>query len=52
MTKPPQKQMGDERGENRRAAAAEPAAKGKKAYRKPELSRYEQLHGIGLGSPD
>jgi len=34
-----------------------PAARGtalreKRAYRKPELSKYEQLHGIGIGSPD
>jgi len=26
------------------------AAPGKKAYSKPVLSKYEQLHGIGLGS--
>ena len=52
MTKPTQKQMGAEQGKDRRAAAAEPVATAKKAYRKPELSRYEQLHGIGLGSPD
>lgn len=25
------------------------AGKGKKPYRKPELSKYEQVHGIGLG---
>jgi hypothetical protein len=36
--------------QNRRTAAPEQAAKGKKPYRKPELSRYEQLHGIGIGS--
>ncbi len=23
----------------------------KKTYRKPELVKHEQLHGIGLGSP-
>lgn len=33
-----------------------PAAQGaavpaKKPYRKPVLAKYEQLHGIGLGSP-
>ena len=26
-----------------------PEAPTKKAYRKPLLSKYEQLHGIGLG---
>ena len=34
-------------GSARRRARA--GGEGKKAYRKPELSRYEQLHGIGLG---
>lgn len=29
----------------------ERASNGKKPYRKPELVRHEQLHGIGLGSP-
>jgi len=28
------------------------AVQAKKPYRKPVLSKYEQLHGIGLGSPD
>ena len=51
MTKPTQKQMGAEQREDRRAAATAPAAKAKKAYRKPVLSKYEQLHGIGIGSP-
>jgi hypothetical protein len=30
----------------RQAAAQQP----KKPYRKPVLAKYEQLHGIGLGS--
>jgi hypothetical protein len=31
------------------SATQETAAPTKKAYRKPVLSKYEQLHGIGLG---
>jgi hypothetical protein len=50
MTQPPQKKTPAEPRQNPRAAALGQAAKGKKAYRKPELSKYEQLHGIGLGS--
>jgi len=50
MTQPTRKQTPAETQRNQRAAAPEQAAKGKKAYRKPELSKYEQLHGIGLGS--
>ena len=34
------------------AAGGTAEAQAKKAYRKPVLSKYEQLHGIGLGSPD
>ena len=30
-------------------ATSATAAPTKKAYRKPVLSKYEQLHGIGLG---
>ena len=26
-----------------------PASRAKKTYRKPVLSKYEQLHGIGIG---
>ena len=33
----------------RDAAPPATAAPMKKAYRKPVLSKYEQLHGIGLG---
>jgi ribosomal protein S30 len=29
---------------------AAPDQKDKKTYRKPELAKYEQLHGIGIGS--
>jgi hypothetical protein len=29
---------------------AAPDQKEKKTYRKPELAKYEQLHGIGIGS--
>ena len=32
-----------------RDAAPPATAPMKKAYRKPVLSKYEQLHGIGLG---
>jgi len=35
--------------EDRHPAVSEQLAKGKKAYRKPELSKYEQLHGIAIG---
>lgn len=31
-------------------AARGTAAPAKKAYRKPVLSKYERVHGIGLGS--
>jgi len=50
MTQTTGKETPTEPGQNRRAAAPEQAAKGKKAYRKPELTKYDQLHGIGLGS--
>jgi hypothetical protein len=30
-------------------AAREMAAQAKKPYRKPVLSKYERVHGIGLG---
>ena len=49
MTQPTQKQAD---GQGSRERAADTADKVKKPYRKPELTRYEQLHGIGLGSPD
>ena len=49
MTRSTRKETPTEPRQNRRAAAAQ-ASKGKKAYRKPELSKYDQLHGIGLGS--
>jgi len=47
MTQPTQKQKAGEQGSTARAAEA---VKVKKPYRKPQLTRYEQLHGIGLGS--
>ena len=50
MTQPTRKETPAEPRQNRQAAAPRQAATGKKAYRKPELSRYDQLHGIGLGS--
>lgn len=34
------------------SASGQPAVAPKKPYRKPLLSKYEQLHGIGIGSPD
>jgi len=49
MTKPTQKQPAHVGGEDRRVAAPESMVKTKKVYCKPELTRYEQLHGIGLG---
>jgi hypothetical protein len=36
----------------RQDATRATTAAAKKAYRKPVLSKYEQLHGIGIGSPD
>ena len=50
MTQPTRKETPAEPRPNRQAATPRQAATGKKAYRKPELSKYEQLHGIGLGS--
>lgn len=50
MTQPTRKEAPTEPGQNPREAAPEQTAKGKKVYRKPELAKYEQLHGIGLGS--
>lgn len=50
MTKRTHQETDAEQAQDRRAAAPEPAATQRKAYRKPELSKYEQLHGIGLGS--
>ena len=35
--------------EDRRTAGTESPAKAKKVYKKPELSKYEQLHGIAIG---
>lgn len=35
--------------EDRHPAGSEQAERGKKPYRKPELSKYEQVHGIALG---
>ena len=35
--------------EERQSAVSEQPANAKKVYRKPELSRYEQLHSIALG---
>jgi hypothetical protein len=50
MTQSTRKDTPTEPRQDRRAAAPASAAKEKKAYRKPELSKYDQLHGIGLGS--
>jgi hypothetical protein len=35
--------------EDRHPAGSEQLAEGKKPYRKPELAKYEQVHGIALG---
>jgi|KBSSwiStaDraftv2_1062776.scaffolds.fasta_scaffold6215534_2 hypothetical protein len=47
MTQSTRQARPTEPGQNQRAAAPERA---KKAYRKPQLAKYDQLHGIGLGS--
>ena len=49
MTRTTGKDTATEPEQNRQPGASEQAAKGKKAYRKPELSKYEQLHGIAIG---
>ena len=49
MTETTRKETPNQPGHNHSAAAA-PATKEKKVYRKPALSKYDQLHGIGLGS--
>ena len=50
MTQRTRKETPTDSRQDRQAAAPAQAARAKKAYRKPELSRYDQLHGIGLGS--
>lgn len=50
MTQATRKQPPAEPRQNRQAAAAPQPTTTKKPYRKPELSKYDQLHGIGLGS--
>lgn len=50
MTQTNRKETPTEPGRDQGAAAPAPVAKEKKVYRKPELSKYDQLHGIGVGS--
>jgi hypothetical protein len=50
MTQTTRKETPTEPRLNQAVAAPAAAAKEKKAYRKPELSKYDQLHGIGVGS--
>ncbi len=51
MKKPTMNRDGNAERDTPQSDTAHPLTMPKKVYQKPVLSKHEQLHGIGLGSP-